>query len=754
LLSILSLFAEGVPLRQGRRRWHQPEALPRVGSRGHMPQATDAPAYDQCSDSSTRDECSHPPPRRPNVVARATTDTTLAMIPASAFQRVTRLYPKAAAHILQVILTRLQRVTFATLYDYLDLPDELVAIERAISGLARLPLAPEIAQSDVLLRARELYAQADRQSPSAPPAVQSPVLGSQRRPSFSTRSTLSAGVASTHTVNLSDARQLPAAWKLTRASLEALPAAAAAMEAAPTPIAMEILPPPAANVDVTIAHAPRSRFRRHRRRGSDSAPVATLPSAADIEGLRRDALQQLCDSLGIDPHTSDGRPAQPVPPALAPGRPQQARDRTPPPLSAEPGVSSARGSRSSSTHRRPLPRTEYLLPLLQSVGPAEQRRAAAAASGQALEQLSSLTDEFSLYRVPDGQVLVEQGQRPPGLYIVLDGKVAITHRDSVRDFTGVGRDGERSFTTGLAKDPAAKTVSEVTRHMTQLALRVKTRFERRERARGPSGQPVAAGGGGPDVADLDSPPTRPADLCQAASVGAGHCAGGPRRSRPYYARAGAIVGYLPALTDMASLFTARSVGGVVIGFISHWALERMAERYPVILMTLARRLTSQLPAAILNIDYALEWVQVKASQMVYRQGESSDAVYVVLSGRLRAFVERAHGGVGILAEYGQGQSVGEPNLLLSEPCGFSLHAIRDTELVRIPRALFTALMRSAPSLTFHLSQTLAVRTTQALQQQHLMAERQRGERQAARPAAAAAAAAAGTGVPHPEAGIR
>ncbi|KAJ2793552.1 phosphatidylcholine and lysophosphatidylcholine phospholipase, partial [Coemansia helicoidea] len=415
LLSILSLFAEGVPLRQGRRRWHQPEALPRAGSRGHMPQAVDTPAYDQCSDSSTRDECSHPPPRRPNVVARATTDTTLAMIPASAFQRVTRLYPKAAAHILQVILTRLQRVTFATLYDYLDLPDELVAIERAISGLARLPLAPEIAQSDVLLRARELYAQADRQSPSAPPAIQSPVLGSQRRPSFSTRSTLSAGVASTHTVNLSDARQLPAAWKLTRASLEALPAAAAAMEAAPTPIAMEILPPPAANVDVTIAHAPRSRFRRHRRRGSDSAPVATLPSAADIEGLRRDALQQLCDSLGIDPHTSDGRPAQPVPPALAPGRPQQARDRTPPPLSAEPGVSSARGSRSSSTHRRPLPRTEYLLPLLQSVGPAEQRRAAASAAGQALEQLSSLTDEFSLYRVPDGQVLVEQGQRPPGL---------------------------------------------------------------------------------------------------------------------------------------------------------------------------------------------------------------------------------------------------------------------------------------------------------------------------------------------------
>ncbi|KAJ2686336.1 phosphatidylcholine and lysophosphatidylcholine phospholipase, partial [Coemansia spiralis] len=304
LLSILSLFAEGVPLRP--RPQHQRGPTSSVASalglvarggahtgtapamRGHMSQQpADQLAYDQAStsDSSVRDRHGEPRPRRPSVVARATTDTTLAMIPASAFQRVTRLYPKAAAHILQVILARLQRVTFATLYDYLDLPDELVVIERAISDLARLPLRPEIAQSDVLLRVKELYAQADRRTPSAPPPIQSPVLGSsQQRPSFSTRTTLSAGVASTHSVNLSSARQLPAAWKLTRENLEALPAC----------LAME--PPPPA-VDLGPAQLPRSRFRRHRRRGSDSAPPATLPSAAEIESLRRDALHQLCDSL-------------------------------------------------------------------------------------------------------------------------------------------------------------------------------------------------------------------------------------------------------------------------------------------------------------------------------------------------------------------------------------------------------------------------------------------------------------------------
>ena len=50
----------------------------------------------------------------PDIVARATVDTTIAIIPASAFRRLTRVYPRATSHIVQVILTRLQRVTFAT----------------------------------------------------------------------------------------------------------------------------------------------------------------------------------------------------------------------------------------------------------------------------------------------------------------------------------------------------------------------------------------------------------------------------------------------------------------------------------------------------------------------------------------------------------------------------------------------------------------------------------------------------------------
>ena len=44
----------------------------------------------------------------PNIIARAAQDTTLAVIPAEAFQKLTVKFPNAAAHIVQVILTSLQ----------------------------------------------------------------------------------------------------------------------------------------------------------------------------------------------------------------------------------------------------------------------------------------------------------------------------------------------------------------------------------------------------------------------------------------------------------------------------------------------------------------------------------------------------------------------------------------------------------------------------------------------------------------------
>ncbi|KAK3082498.1 phosphatidylcholine and lysophosphatidylcholine phospholipase, partial [Teratosphaeriaceae sp. CCFEE 6253] len=78
---------------------------------------------------------------------------------------------------------------------------------------------------------------------------------------------------------------------------------------------------------------------------------------------------------------------------------------------------------------------------------------------------------------------------------------------------------------------------------------------------------------------------------------------------------------------------------------------------------MAKRLTDLLPRLIQHIDFALEWVQVNAGQAIYQQHDESDAIYIVLNGRLRAIQEDREGKMQVIGEYGQGDSVGELEVL-------------------------------------------------------------------------------------------
>lgn len=93
----------------------------------------------------------------PDIVARARTDTTIAVIPASAFKRLTHLYPRASAHIVQVILTRLQRVTMTTSHTYLGLTSEVLRTERLMNKYTTYDL-PDFLKDAPLARLKEKFA--------------------------------------------------------------------------------------------------------------------------------------------------------------------------------------------------------------------------------------------------------------------------------------------------------------------------------------------------------------------------------------------------------------------------------------------------------------------------------------------------------------------------------------------------------------------------------------------------------------------
>ncbi len=92
----------------------------------------------------------------PDIIARATVDTTIAVIPASAFRRLIKIYPKATAHIVHVILSRFQRVTLATAYSYLGLTTEVLQTEMNMTKHTMCQL-PNFLRGDALERLKEKF---------------------------------------------------------------------------------------------------------------------------------------------------------------------------------------------------------------------------------------------------------------------------------------------------------------------------------------------------------------------------------------------------------------------------------------------------------------------------------------------------------------------------------------------------------------------------------------------------------------------
>jgi lysophospholipid hydrolase len=112
---------------------------------------------------------------------------------------------------------------------------------------------------------------------------------------------------------------------------------------------------------------------------------------------------------------------------------------------------------------------------------------------------------------------------------------------------------------------------------------------------------------------------------------------------------------------------------------------------------------------VLHVDSSLDWTQLNSGQVLWRPGDLSDSFYIVINGRLRAIMEQDNGEVTIVGEYGQGDTVGELDVITNQPRKTMLHAIRDTELARMPMALFNAISARHPQTTVQLLRMIATR---------------------------------------------
>jgi NTE family protein len=100
-------------------------------------------------------------------------------------------------------------------------------------------------------------------------------------------------------------------------------------------------------------------------------------------------------------------------------------------------------------------------------------------------------------------------------------------------------------------------------------------------------------------------------------------------------------------------------------------------------------------------------------QVLMRQGDPPDSIYLVLSGRLRAVASRAGGEQVVLGEIGRGEPIGEMGVVMQQPRGATIIALRDSVLLRLSAQDFTDLLQTWPRLGLPLARKLIERMTRS-----------------------------------------
>lgn len=153
------------------------------------------------------------------------------------------------------------------------------------------------------------------------------------------------------------------------------------------------------------------------------------------------------------------------------------------------------------------------------------------------------------------------------------------------------------------------------------------------------------------------------------------------------------------------------------------AFDRLAERHPVLIHEVAavilrrlrrNQLVAALPALfgpldeeqLREIESALEWVHVPRGEYVFRKGDPGDGLFVLVSGRLRAVIVDDQGNERVLSDMMRGESVGEMAVLTEEDRSADVYALRDSDLVKFPKASFDRLLAEHPDVIMQITKLI------------------------------------------------
>ncbi len=102
-------------------------------------------------------------------------------------------------------------------------------------------------------------------------------------------------------------------------------------------------------------------------------------------------------------------------------------------------------------------------------------------------------------------------------------------------------------------------------------------------------------------------------------------------------------------------------------------------------------------------------IHLQAGSTLMREGGPGDALYAIVSGRLRVFAAQPDGSQAAVGEVSAGEVVGEMALLSDKPHSASVKAVRDSHLLKIAREDFEHLGREEPTVTLEIARLIVAR---------------------------------------------
>ncbi|KAH7006414.1 hypothetical protein EDB82DRAFT_438639 [Fusarium venenatum] len=114
-----------------------------------------------------------------------------------------------------------------------------------------------------------------------------------------------------------------------------------------------------------------------------------------------------------------------------------------------------------------------------------------------------------------------------------------------------------------------------------------------------------------------------------------------------------------------------------------------------------------LPPLISLIDFALDWLTIKAGGEIYKKGDVSDCISLVVKGRIRISEESTTAGETHIKEYGPGNAFGVLEFHTSCPRPSAAYAIRKSEIAQLQKSAYQKLINYAPDLGTKLWSSVA-----------------------------------------------